>query len=241
MKRFSKILAAACAALALTAPPAAATVLLMTLTDVTGGAFLTCDNGVGGCNAGFGGIINGNTLTYTGGVGSWTSALTAGTTNSPGAALGLLDLTQLVLTNTTGAARSFQILITAFGFTSPPGDPLFFFGSASTSSSSANAGTIVSQSYFDPNNTGALLNMITCNFAANSNNSCAETGINVFNAGGAFSITQVLNINLLGAHQSVNLTANQSVRGFAAPEPGSLALTAGALLIAGGVARRRRS
>jgi len=237
MKRLSMMLAAAGATLALTAPPAEATVLLMTLTDVTGGASVTCDNGIGGCPGGFGGAINGTTLTYTGPVGSWTSALTAATTNSPGGVVATLDLTQLVLTNTTAATRSFEILVTAFGFTNPPGDPLFFFGSASTSSSSANHGDVVSKSYFDPANTGALLNLITCTFAANSNNSCAEPGMNVLNGGGAYSITQVLDINNLGAGESVNLTANQSVRGV--PEPGTLLLAGGALLLASAIRRRR--
>jgi hypothetical protein len=238
MKRLSMLLAVTGAALAMTALPAQATVLKMTLTDVTGGATTTCDNGIGGCAAGFAGLINGTTLTFAGGVGGWSSSLTAATTNSPGGPVATLDLTQLVLTNTTGAARSFSITVTAFGFTTPPGDPLFFFGSASTSSSSANAGTVTSRSFFDPANTGAQLNLITCSFAANSNNSCAEPGMNVLNGGGAYSITQVLLITALGAGQSVNLTANQSVRGV--PEPGTLALAAGALLMAAGVARRRR-
>ena len=211
----------------------------MTLTDVTGATSVSCNNGIGGCPAGFGGVINGTLLTFSGSVGGWSSSLTAATTNSPGGVVATLDVTQLVLTNNGAAPATFQILVTAFGFTTPPGDPLFFFGSASTSSSSALAGTVTSISYFDPANTGALLNPITCAFPAGSNNSCAEPGIEVNNGGGMYSITQVLNITGLGAGQSINLTANQSVRAVA--EPGSLALAAGALLIAAGIARRRRS
>jgi len=236
MKRLSMMLAAAGAALTLTAPPAEA-VLTLTLTDTGTGSSVTClDPGGGpvGCT-----IVNPTVVTFNGAVGGWTTALTSAFTNSPGSpTLATLDITSLFLMNNTDAIGNFSITATATGYSLPPGDPLFFFGSASMSSIGT-SGTTTSISYFDPSDSGLLLNPITCVLAPGTNSSCAEPGINVNNGGGTYSITQVLNITNVGIGQTLNLTANQSVRSV--PEPGSLALAAGALLIAAGVARRRRS
>lgn len=236
MKRVSVLTAIAGAVVALGASSAGAAVLTMSLTDVTGSTSVFCDNGIGGCAGGFSGLMNGPLLSYSGAVGSWNTALTATTTNSPGTpTLATLDLTQLVLTNQTNAARTFEILVTGFGYTTPPGDPLDFFGSASTSSQGV-TGLVDSFSYFDPTNSGALANQIACSFVPGTNNSCAQNAFSVNNGGGAYSLSHMLRITLNGG-QSINLTGNASVRNV--PEPGTVALLG--LSIFGLAALRRRS
>jgi hypothetical protein len=235
-----KMLATAGAVFAL-APVQAAPSLTMTLTDDLTSAFATCSN-PGPVNPG---CTDVSILTpaqfgasFTGNVGGWSTFLSSGETNSPGAPGGAnLNIDQLSLTNNYSATETFTIKVTATGFSTPPGDPLSFFGSASTTST-GDTGMVVSHSYFDPADTGALVNPITCSFNPSTNNSCPEPSISVNNGGGTYSITQILDVTL-AAGESINLTGSNIVKGV--PEPGTLVLAAGAMLIAAGIGRRRHS
>jgi hypothetical protein len=235
-----KMVATAGAVFAL-APVQAAPTLVMSLTDDFLPTTVTCGNpspAPAGCSmvslaspAQFG-------ASFTGNVGGWSTFLSSGETNSPGTPGGAnLNIDQLSLTNNYASTQMFTIKVVATGFTTPPGDPLSFSGSASTTSTGV-TGLVVSHSYFDPNDGGALTNPITCSFVPSTNASCPENSISVNNGGGTYSITQILDITL-AAGESINLTGSNEVKGV--PEPGTLVLAAGAMLIAAGIGRRRHS
>lgn len=248
-KVFSK-LALAAAALAGASTSANAFVIL-TLQDTGPGLLgaVTCDTSAAvtavNCGAGFT-IITPDNVSFNGTVGDFTVSNTSGTNNFPGAvdeAFVAASTTNVVNNRAAGSGTdNFYINVRSFGFLLPAGEEKTFFGSASQTSTKSEAGdSVLSRFSVDPNNAGALVNLLSCNLTIIANSSC-NTGAPIvwqdpaMSAPG-FSIRDEQFFTLNGGSRT-GTTSTATVG--AIPEPMTTSLV-GVALLGMALASRRRS
>jgi hypothetical protein len=238
MKAILAIAAAGLAAL-LAASPANA-VLMITMTDSTGGSFHCVDN-AGGCD--FSGAGD-NLLTIDNTVGAFHVQGTISTSTSGLA--NILTMLNFGATNTTGAGATLNMWVSDTDFAGPvtgiAGSSAILFGNAIGSGQSS------LEFWADPNNQqganptnapgvflfGATATPTTDPQSFDGNDAAA------FIAAGLFSMTEVAHINLIGGGNFTGF--EQNMQSAAAPIPAALPLMGSVIAGIGGLSawKRRR-
>jgi len=155
--------------------------------------------------------------------------------NVPGGTAGLLNSTNLVVTNQSATTQTLTIDVVASGFTLPAGPRLSLIGSASQSNVEAAPGTVAHVgSVFDAGGLATSSCVLTAN--ALSDNCDGATSLFV-RTDATYNLRSLLTFTL-AAGDSINVTSNVIVRQV--PEPATMALLGLGLLGTGFVRRRRQ-
>ena len=245
-------LAAAAAAVMFGASAHAVPTLIITLTDLGGGATTSCSitsaGFAGGCGAGFtlggtngvGNLVGG----FSGLLGGYSINFTTNQTNAPGAAdLGEINMSFTSIQNKSSAG-SLQVSLAAFDFTLPSGPAMTLFGSQALSGNTNNPGTIGAQYFVSDSNANFASSAAT---ASSSTSLLATTAasinaapVNWMRTGPEFSAENILTFGLSIGGAAVNGSANLSVRNRI-PEPMTTALVGLGLFGAAFFSRRRKA
>lgn len=198
----------------------------------------------------------GTFITFSGVVGEYNVALTAGMTNSPGTpATATLDVTNLVVTRISGATPGDQLTIKlqADNFTLPPGSPLTLTNSGTGTFTSSTAGDFVSVTSFGDNTNSAGFGVGASTGASTVTSPGGLGPISLggptttvsFSRSGAFALSQISTLliqqpSVNGGVSTIDSTGSSAVIGVV-PEPAPIALALAGLPALGLLwARRRR-
>ncbi len=218
--------------------------LEMTLSTSDGAAPVTVvDNGAGDTNPAVGQI------TFAGAVGNFSTVITAGTSNSPGAnGVSILQTHNISVRDNTASRDTLTFSMSDTGFSNPEGTALQLGSSFAGTFLSTTAGESVTfQSYADNTNTQfGTATTAGLHSATLSNGSPAPVGFSTpdrtaaFSSTGPYSLSDVTTISLSANGQANVSGTTDVIQGAGAPTPepaslGVLALGAAALL-----AKRRR-
>jgi hypothetical protein len=221
--RFKSLALAAVAAVTMTASAQAAPMMQLNIEDVGAAAFQNV------------GPVAGNVVNFSGTVGGFFIALTAGVSNSPGTGeLGTLNITNLSVTNNGAATGTLRLTFLGSGFTLPTGPKLTLSSSASLSTTDTTfLGTVAH--YGTVSDLGGSTQN-SCSMNIDADESCSAVPAGFTRTGGDYNLTSYTEI-VLGAGKTVNTTGSVRV----VPEPASMTLVGLSMLGAAFVARRRRS
>jgi hypothetical protein len=205
-----------------------------------------------------GGPPAGNIITFNGVVGNFDVGFTAAASNAPGAAQGRLDITNLVVSLVSGAGVSHTLTIAAkaVNFLNPPGSPLAFESSVTTTFRNSLAGDkLTFESWFDDSNTSPItgtsnlpafmVGQVLANTSFISpggvqNSFSDDKGPISVTRGGFYALSNVTMITISSTATTVN-TTGASVVSQLVPEPSGMALAGlGALGMIGYGLRRRK-
>jgi len=202
------------------------------------------DNGVGDNNPAVGQIG------FDGSIGQFSTVITAGTSNSPGAnGLAILQTHTIAVSNSSATAATLTFTMGDTGFTTPSGAGLSLGSSFAGTFLSPTPGAVVTfQSFASPTNvqfgttvTSGLhsATQLVGSFAPMSFTTADRNA--TFTSAGAYSLTDVTNISLAQNAQA-NVSGTTSVvagGGASTPEPASLGILGAGLAGLLGLRRRR--
>jgi len=245
MKRTLLTIAAmAAAVVSASAARTAKATLEMTLSTSDGASPITVvDNGTGDTNPAVGQI------TFAGAIGNFSTVITAGTSNSPGAnGVSILQTHNISVRDNTASRDTLTFSMSDTGFTNPVGNSLQLGSSfAGTFLSSTSGENVTFQSYADNSNTQfGHATTSGLHSASLTNGSPAPVSFSTpdrtaaFSSTGPYSLTDVTTISLSQNGQANVSGTTDVIAGAGAPVPepaslGVLALGSAALL-----AKRRR-
>jgi PEP-CTERM motif len=245
MKRHWMTLSALTAAAVLAGSIRSADAALMITLGTPGSTTVSVtDNGVGDNDPVVGQIG------FTGSIGQFSTVITAGTSNSPGAnGLAILQTHTISVSNSSATAAVLTFTMGDTGFTTPAGAGLSLGSSFAGTFLSATPGAIVSfQSYADPSNaqfgktvTSGLhsATQLTGSFAPMSFITADRSA--TFTSTGGYSLTDVTTISL-SSNAQANVSGTTSVvagGGAGTPEPASLGILGMGVVGLMGLRRRR--